>query len=66
LNDDHPQGEISSADLCKALVGIETALWSELNRGKPMTPARLSRMLKDFEVYVARDLPSQTAPQPKA
>jgi putative DNA primase/helicase len=53
LNAD-PQDEISSADLCKALVGIETAPWSELNRGKPMTPARLSRMLKDFEIYVGK------------
>jgi hypothetical protein len=51
---DNPQDEISSADLCKALVGVETAPWSELNRGKPMTPARLSRMLKDFEIYAAK------------
>jgi putative DNA primase/helicase len=48
------EAEISSADLCKALVDIETAPWSELNRGKPMTPARLSRMLKDFEIYVGK------------
>ncbi|HUY28171.1 MAG TPA: DUF3631 domain-containing protein [Candidatus Binataceae bacterium] len=46
--------EISSASLCSQLAEVETSPWSEFNRGKPISPARLSRMLRDFEIYVGK------------
>jgi putative DNA primase/helicase len=48
------ENEISSFYLCKALAEIETSPWTELNRGKPITPTRLSRMLKNFEIYARK------------
>jgi hypothetical protein len=41
---------IHSADLCAALAEIEDAPWPELNRGKPITPRGLSRLLEGFGI----------------
>jgi putative DNA primase/helicase len=42
---------ISSRDLVAALVGMEQRPWSEVSRDRPLTTARLARMVKDFGVY---------------
>jgi hypothetical protein len=42
--------KISSHSLVEALVAIETAPWSEWSHGKPITPARLSRLLRPFDI----------------
>jgi putative DNA primase/helicase len=47
---DHPGATIPSAALCEGLLGLETAGWGEINRGRPLTPATLARMLKPFKV----------------
>jgi putative DNA primase/helicase len=49
---------IRSKELCEALAGIETAPWSEIGRGKPITQRRLAGMLKDFGIY-PRDIPGR-------
>jgi putative DNA primase/helicase len=41
-----------STDLCRALAEIETSPWATLARDKPVTPAKLARMLRGFEIYV--------------
>jgi len=41
--------ELSSGELCENLAKIETSPWGEWH-GKPITPARLARLLKGFEV----------------
>jgi putative DNA primase/helicase len=41
---------IPSADLVAALVAIEDAPWSELNHGKPLTAAKLARLLGPFSI----------------
>jgi len=43
--------EIPSADLCDSLAHIETSPWGEWSKGKPLSPAKLARLLKPFEVY---------------
>lgn len=43
-------GEITSADLVSALVGIEDSPWPEWNRGKPIMPRQVARLLKPFEI----------------
>ncbi len=42
---------LSSEDLKNALVQIETSPWSEWNRGKPLTPTSLARLLKPFKIF---------------
>jgi hypothetical protein len=51
-----PGGEdrIGSTELCEKLCALELAPWSTLTRGKPLTPARLARMLKSFDVYARK------------
>jgi putative DNA primase/helicase len=44
-----------STDLCEKLVAVETSPWATISRGKPITPARLARMLRAFEIYVRQD-----------
>lgn len=44
---------IGSAELVEALVAIETSPWSDFNRGRPLTPALLARMLGGFRVTPA-------------
>jgi hypothetical protein len=47
--------EIRSTTLCDSLTQIETSTWREFGRnGKPISPAKLARMLKPFEVYVTQ------------
>jgi hypothetical protein len=46
--------EISSAELCEALAQIETSLWGEWSKGKPISTPKLARLLKRFEVYPDR------------
>ncbi len=42
---------LPSAELAKALAEIETSPWGECAQGKPITAARLARMLRPFEIY---------------
>jgi putative DNA primase/helicase len=44
-----------STELCEQLVAIETSPWASVARGKPITGARLARMLRPFGVYVRQD-----------
>jgi hypothetical protein len=46
--------EIPSAELCEALAKIETSPWGEWSHGKAITPARLARLLKGFEILPDR------------
>jgi hypothetical protein len=41
---------ISSADLADALGKIETSPWGEWSKGKPITPAKLARLLSRFGI----------------
>lgn len=41
---------LSSADLACALTDIETSPWSEWSHGKPLTPARLARLLRPYVI----------------
>jgi len=43
--------EMASAILCDSLALIETSPWGEWNKGKPLSPAGVARLLKPFEVY---------------
>ena len=43
--------KIASADLVQELTEIETSPWAEWNRGKPLTPVGLSRLLKPFRIF---------------
>jgi hypothetical protein len=46
--------EIPSAELCEALAKVETSPWGEWSHDKPITPARLARLLKPFEIVPDR------------
>jgi hypothetical protein len=48
---DKKAAEIPSAELCEALAGIETSPWGEWSKGKPLSPAKLARLLKPFEIF---------------
>lgn len=41
---------LSSTELSSALAEIETSPWGECNRGKPITPPKLARLLRAFNV----------------
>jgi hypothetical protein len=41
---------VPSADLAAAIAAIETAPWGEWSRGKPLTAAKLARMLGKFGI----------------
>jgi hypothetical protein len=41
---------LSSVDLATALAEIETSPWGEWSHGKPLSPGKLARLLKPFEV----------------
>jgi len=41
---------ISSNDLCNALAEIEEAPWADSNKGKPLSPNGLARLLKPFGI----------------
>jgi putative DNA primase/helicase len=53
--DDGPRERIGSSELCDALTKLETSPWASITRGKPLTPARLARMLKSYEILPSRD-----------
>ena len=46
----YSEDAIPSADLVDKLINLEDAPWGEWNRGKPMTPNGLARMLKPFDL----------------
>jgi 5S rRNA maturation endonuclease (ribonuclease M5) len=41
---------LSSSDIVKELLEIESSPWAGFNQGKPLTPVCLARLLKPFEV----------------
>ncbi len=41
---------IGSADLCEALLTIESSPWADVNHGRPITPALLARRLRPFGI----------------
>jgi hypothetical protein len=41
---------LASADLVAALAKVENSPWGEWNHGRPITPIRLARLLKPFEI----------------
>ena len=43
--------ELTSSELTEALAAIETSPWGEWTKGKPLSTAKLARLLKPFEVY---------------
>ena len=49
--DERSADRLLSRDLIEALAAIETSPWAEFNRGKPVTPVGLSRLLAPFEIF---------------
>jgi putative DNA primase/helicase len=50
--DAQPEREsIGSAELVDALNSLELSPWSTISRGKPLTAARLARMLRQFDIF---------------
>ena len=47
---EHGGDRIASEDLCAALATVEDAPWAEWRHGKPITPAGVARLLKDFGI----------------
>lgn len=43
--------DLQSRELCEALSGMEERPWPEFNRGKPINPEGLARMLKGYKVF---------------
>ncbi len=48
---DKQVNEITSVDLCGLLNQIEEGPWGDWSKGKPLSPAKLARLLKPFEIY---------------
>ena len=48
--DDSGVDRIASTDLASELAKIETSLWGEWSRGKPLTPIGLAQLLKPYEI----------------
>ena len=44
-------GKITSTELASALAAIETSPWGEWSQGKPITPPKLARLLRPFEIH---------------
>jgi hypothetical protein len=42
--------KLPSLDLAKELVAIETSQWSEFDRGRPITPTGIARILKRYDI----------------
>jgi putative DNA primase/helicase len=42
---------VASADIVAALVGMDGRPWAEWSQGRPLTTAKLARLLKPFKVY---------------
>jgi hypothetical protein len=49
-----PWERLSLATIVETLVSDETAGWGEVNRGKPITPAYVGRVLRDFGAGMAQ------------
>jgi hypothetical protein len=43
--------EMASSVLCESLASIETSPWADWSKDKPLSPAKLARLLTPFEVY---------------
>ena len=43
--------EMASVALCDSLALIEVSSWGEWSHGKPISPAKLARLLKEFDIY---------------
>ena len=43
--------KISSADLVKELLAVETSNWNEFRKGKPITQNTLAKMLANYRIY---------------
>jgi hypothetical protein len=50
LFDEKLTDRMSSADLASALAGLETSPWGEWNRGKPISQAKVARLLHPYEI----------------
>ncbi len=50
----HGGDDIPTTTLIEKLIAIDEAPWGEINRGKPINPERLARMLKPFGVKSKR------------
>ena len=46
----HGESKISSADLIQALVAESESPWATYNRGRPLTPRQLSKMLSAYDI----------------
>jgi len=53
--DDSGRDRLGSTELCDRLTNLEVSPWATVSRGKPLTPARLARMLKIFEIRPSQD-----------
>lgn len=42
---------IASMELAKALAEIETSPWSEWSKGKPITPNKVAKLLKPYDIH---------------
>lgn len=42
--------DVSSANLIEELVSIEASPWSEISKGKPLTPHKLAFLLKEYKI----------------
>jgi putative DNA primase/helicase len=62
--EDRSVDRISSEDLVLALVGLEERRWSEYSHGKPLTKAKLARLLRPYDV-VSRSIRLPDARTPK-
>jgi len=51
---DRELDEMASGQLCEALAQIETSPWGEWNKGKPLSPSKLARLLKPFDIFPDR------------
>jgi hypothetical protein len=60
--EDRSVDRISSGDLVMALVALEERPWAEYSRGKPLTQAKLARLLRPYGVVSGtKRLPNRTA-----
>jgi hypothetical protein len=48
--DDKLTDRMSSAEVASALAGLETSPWGEWNHGKPISQAKIARLLRPFEI----------------
>ncbi|MGO9057299.1 MAG: DUF3631 domain-containing protein [Candidatus Binataceae bacterium] len=45
---------IGSTELCNKLVELELSPWATVSKGRPLTPAKLARLLKPYNVFVKK------------